>query len=236
MLLNCGVGEDSWESPLDYKEIKPVHPKENQSWIFIGRTDAEAPILWPPDVKSQFIRKDYDAGKDGGQEEKGTTEYKMVWWHHWLNGHEFEQAPGDGEGQGSLACCSPWGCKESDMTERLKNNNSNYISINKQKANKTDALYFKDTQNFHILQKQKTIYLKKLKNSKPDWLRKTAKTQITKTYEWKTGHHCQLYRNEKDYKRMLWTTLCQEIRQFRWNGQFLTQMIKTDSLRNGKSE
>ena len=87
--------------------------------MFIGRTDAEAeaPILWPPDVKSPLIGKDPDAGKDRGQEEKGTTEYQMVGWHHQLNGQEFEQAPGDSDGQGSLACCSPWGHKESDSTE-----------------------------------------------------------------------------------------------------------------------
>ena len=112
------------ESPLNSKEIKPVNPKGNQTWIFIGRTDAEAevPILWPPDAKSQFIRKDPDAGKDRRQEEKGTTEDKMVVRHHQLNGHGFEQAPGDGEGQGSLACCSPWGHNESDTTEWLNNN------------------------------------------------------------------------------------------------------------------
>ena len=106
------------------KEVKPVHPKGNQSWIFIGRTDAEAeaPILWPPDVKSRLIRKDADAGKDWRQEEKGATEDEMVGWHHWLNGHEFEQTLGDGEGQGSLVCCSPWGRKESDMTEWLNKN------------------------------------------------------------------------------------------------------------------
>jgi len=106
------VFEKTLESPLDSKEIKPVNPKENQPWIFIGKTDAEAPILWPPDVKSQFIRKDPDAGKDWRQEEKGTTEDEMVGWRHWLNGHEFEQAPGNGKGQGSLVCCSPWGRKE----------------------------------------------------------------------------------------------------------------------------
>ena len=90
-----------------------INPKENQHWIFIGRTDAEdeAPILWPPDAKNWLIGKDPDAGKDWKQEEKGTTENEMVRWHHWLNRHEFEQAPGDGEGQGSLACCSPWGHK-----------------------------------------------------------------------------------------------------------------------------
>ena len=105
--------EKTLESPLDCKEIKLVNPEGNQSWMFIGRTDleAEAPILWPPNAKSQLIRKDPDAGKDWGQEEKGTTEDEMVGWHHWLNGHEFEQAPGDGEGQGSLACSSPWATK-----------------------------------------------------------------------------------------------------------------------------
>ena len=105
-------------SPLDCKEIQPVNPKGNQPWIFIGRTDAEAevPTLWPPDVKGQLIGKDPDAGKDWGQEEKGVTEDKMVGWHHWLNGCEFEQTLGDSEGQGSLVCCSSWGHKESDMT------------------------------------------------------------------------------------------------------------------------
>ena len=100
------VLEKTLESPLDCKEIQPVNPKGNQSWIFIGRTDAEgeAPILWPPDAKSWLVRKDPDAGKDGRQEEKGTKENEMVGWLHWLNGHEFEQAPGDGEGQGSLEC------------------------------------------------------------------------------------------------------------------------------------
>ena len=118
MPLNCGVAEDS-ESPLDFKEIQPVHPKGDQSWIFIGRTDAEAeaPVLWPPDVKSWLLGKDPDAGKDWRQEEKGTTEDEMVGWHHRLDGHEFEQAPGAGDEQRSLACCSPRGHKESDMTE-----------------------------------------------------------------------------------------------------------------------
>ena len=98
------------ESPLDCKEIQPVYPKGNQSWIFIGRTDTEAetPILWPPDVKSWLIWKDPDAGRDWGQEEKGTTEDKMAGWHHWLDGHGFGWTLGVGEGQGGLACCSPW--------------------------------------------------------------------------------------------------------------------------------
>ena len=105
------VLEKTPESPLDSKEIKPFIPKGNQSWIFVRRTDAEVPILWPPDVKSQLIRKDPDARKDWRQEEKGMTEDKMVGWHHWFNEHESEQAPGDGDEQGSLACCSPWGPK-----------------------------------------------------------------------------------------------------------------------------
>ena len=111
------------ESPLDSKGIKPVNPKGNQSWIFIGGTDAgaEAPILWPPDVKS-LIGRDPDAGKYWRQEEKGMSEDKIVGWHHWLNGHEREQALGDGEGQGSLTCCSPWAHKELDTTERLDKN------------------------------------------------------------------------------------------------------------------
>ena len=94
------------ESPLDCKEIKLVNPKQNQPWIFIGSNDAEAPILWPPDARSWLIRKDPDAEKDWRQEEKGMTEDRMVGWHHQFNGREFEQALGDGEGQGSLACCS----------------------------------------------------------------------------------------------------------------------------------
>ena len=118
--------EKTLESPLDCKEIQPVHPKGAQSWVFIGRTDAEVetPILWPPDAKSWLIGKDLDAGKDWEQEEKGTTEDEMVGWHHWLDGHEFEQAPGVGGGQGGLACCSPWGRKESDTTEWVNSNNA----------------------------------------------------------------------------------------------------------------
>ena len=109
------------ESPLDCKEIQPVHSKENQPWIFIGRTNVEAEtlIFWPPDTKNWLIGKDPDAGRDWRQEEKEMTENEVVGWHHWCNGHEFEQAPGVGDGQGSLACCSPWSHKESDTTEGL---------------------------------------------------------------------------------------------------------------------
>ena len=112
------VLEKTLESPLDCKEIQPVHPKGDQSQVFIGRTDAkdETLILWPPDVKSWLIWKDPDAGKDWGQEENRTTEDEMVGWHHWLYGHEFEQASGVGDGQGGLVCCSPWGHKDSDTT------------------------------------------------------------------------------------------------------------------------
>ena len=115
------VLEKTLESLLDCKEIQLVHPKGDQSWVFIERTDdeAETPILWPPDVESWLIWKDPDAWKNWGQEEKGTKEDEMVGWHHQLYGHEFEQAPGVGDGQGSLECCSPWGCKELDMTEWL---------------------------------------------------------------------------------------------------------------------
>ena len=117
------VLEKTLESLLNCKEIKSVNSKGNQSWIFIGRTDAEteAPILWPPRRKSWLIRKDPDAGKDWRQEQKGMTEDEMVGWHRWLSGHEFEQALEVGDGQGSLACCGPWDHKEEDMTERLNN-------------------------------------------------------------------------------------------------------------------
>ena len=116
------------ESPFDCKEIKPVNPKENQSWVFFGRNDAKAetPVLWPPHAKSWLIGKDSDAGNDWRQEEKqttedekGMTEDEIVGWHHWLNGPESEQVLGVGDGQGSLACCHPWGHKESDMTKWL---------------------------------------------------------------------------------------------------------------------
>ena len=115
------VLEKTLESPLDCKEIQAVHPKGDQYWVFIGRTDVEAetPILWLPDVKSWLIWKDPDAGKDWVQEEKGTTEDEMVGWHHRLNGHGFGWTPGVGDGQGGLACCDSWGRKELDMTEQL---------------------------------------------------------------------------------------------------------------------
>ena len=115
------VLEKTLESPLDCKEIQPVHSKGDESWVFIGGTDAEAetPVLWPSHAKSWLIGKDSDAGRDWGQEEKGTAKDEIAGWHHRLNGHEFEQTPGLDDGQGGLACCSPWGRKELDMTERL---------------------------------------------------------------------------------------------------------------------
>ena len=113
--------EKTLDSPLDSREIQLVHHKGNRSWMFIWRTgvEAETPILWPPDVKSWLIGKDPDAGKDWGQEEKGTTENEMVGWHHWLNGYGFVWTPAVGDGQGGLAGYSPWGRKELDMTEQL---------------------------------------------------------------------------------------------------------------------
>ena len=115
------VLEKTLESLLDCKEVQLVNPKGDQSWVFIGRTDVEAetPMLWPLEAKSWLIWKDPDAGKDWGQEEKGTTEDEMIGWHHWVNGHGFKWTLGVGNGQGGLACCGSWGCRESDMTEQL---------------------------------------------------------------------------------------------------------------------
>ena len=128
-ILNCGINFCFWtvvlektlERTLDCKGIQPVHPKGDQSWIFIGRNDAEAetPIFWPPDAKNWLIGKDPDAGKGWRWEEKGTTEYEVVGWHHWLDGHDFEYTLGVGDGQRGLVCCSSWGRKESDRTEWL---------------------------------------------------------------------------------------------------------------------
>ena len=123
MLLNCGIffRQKTLESPLDCKEIQPVHSEGDQPRDFFGRNDAEAetPVHWTPHAKSWLIGKDSDAGRDWGQEEKGTTEDEMAGWYHWLNGREFEWTPGVGDGQGDLACCDSWGHKELDTTERL---------------------------------------------------------------------------------------------------------------------
>ena len=128
------VLEKTLENPLDCKEIQPVHPKGDQSWVFIGRTDvkAETLILWPPDAKSWLVGKDPDAGNDWGQEEKGMTEDEMVGWHHRLHGHGFGWTLGVGDEQGGLVCCSSWGRKESDMTEWLNWTELNWIIIWKQ--------------------------------------------------------------------------------------------------------
>jgi len=134
---DCGWAPKNWclltvmlektlESPLDCKEMKPVHPKGNQSWIFVGRTDAEAPILWPSDSKSWLIGKNSDAGQDWMQMKKGATENEMVRCHHWLKRHEFEPTLGNSEGQGALEWCSAWGRRESDTTEWLNNNNTEF--------------------------------------------------------------------------------------------------------------
>ena len=151
-------------SPLDWKEIQPVNPEGNQSWIFIGRTDAEAetPILWSPDAKNWLIRKDLVAWKDWRQEEKGMTEDEMVGWHHWLDGHEFVQVPGVGDGQGILVCYSPWGHKVSDMSDRLhwlnrwkEQWNVNFLSLTKHLSNHK-AIWQQVSTNFYW-NKKKTI-------------------------------------------------------------------------------
>ena len=115
------VLENTLESPLDCKETQPVHSEGDQPWDFFGRNDAKAetPVFWPPHAKSWLFGKDYDAGRDWGQEEKGTTEDEMAGWHHWLDGRESQWTLGVGDGQGGLVCCDSWGHKESDMTERL---------------------------------------------------------------------------------------------------------------------
>ena len=158
MLLNCGVAEDSWES-LDCKEIQPVHPKGYHSWVFICWTDVEAetPILWPPDAKSWLIGKHPDAGKDWGQE-KETTEDEMAGWHHRLNGHEFEWTPGVGDGQGGLACCSSWGCKESDTTEQL--NWTDLGAVDTPEKSQTRALTLR---NFDSMWKRQWIKNKQIR-------------------------------------------------------------------------
>ena len=129
--LQIAVLEKTPESPLDSKEIKPVNLKGNQPWILFGRTDAEAeaPLFWSPNANSQLIGKVPNAVKDSGQKEKRASEDEMAGWHHRCNGHELGQTSGDGEGQGSLACCNPWGRKESDTTGQLTNNNNSWLTM-----------------------------------------------------------------------------------------------------------
>ena len=133
LMLLTVLLEKILESPLDCKEFQPINPKGNQPWIFTGRADAKALILWPPNAKGWLIRKDPDAGKDWRQEEKGIIEHEMVGWYHWFNGHEFEQVPRDGKGQGRLTCCSPWGSKSktqlSDWTITTMNDVIQYLSL-----------------------------------------------------------------------------------------------------------
>ena len=145
MLLNCGL-EKTLESPLDCKEIQPVHPKGDQSWVFFGRNDAEAetPVVWPPHAKSWLMGKDSDAGRDWGQEEKGTTEDEMAGWNHWLDGRESEWTPGVGDGQGGLACCDSWAHKESNTTEWL-----NWTELNELPTNISNASW--NATSFHHL-------------------------------------------------------------------------------------
>ena len=174
------VLQKTLESPLDCKEIQPVPPKGDQSWLFTGRTDvvAETPILWPPDVQSWFIWKDPDAGKDWGQEEKGTTEDEIVAYHHWLNGHEFGWTLGVGDGQGGLVCCGSWGHNGSDTTEQL-----NWTELTSESQNLANLWYclFVEAISLHMavyylwLVNDKWETLRVRKNMTPIW--KTLKAE-----------------------------------------------------------
>ena len=160
------VLEKTLESPLDCKEIQPVH-SEDQPWVFIGRNDAKAetPILWPPHAKSWLIGKDSDAGRDWGQEEKGMTEDEMADWHHRLDGREFEWTPGDGDGQGGLVCCDSWGRKESDTTEWL-----NWTELRRGKwagDNRTEPCRIPTFQVWKLKRKKK--HVRKIKESGVSW-------------------------------------------------------------------
>ena len=138
------VLEKTLESPLDCKEIQPVHSEGDQPWDFFGRNDAKAeiPVLWPLHEKSWLIGKDSDAGRDLGKEEKGTTEDEMAEWHHQLDAHEFEWTPGAGDGQGVLVCCDSWGCKESDTTEWLNWTELYETSVCRQRSVKLKLGFF----------------------------------------------------------------------------------------------
>ena len=143
------VLEKTLESPLDCKEIQPVHCEGGQPWDFFGRNDAKAetPVLWPPNAKSWLIGKDSDAGRDWGQEEKGMTEDEMAGWHHWLDGHESQWTPGVGVGQGGLVCCDSWSLKESDTTEQLISDLSLWYCF----IGSTCALWWHNNSNFPFL-------------------------------------------------------------------------------------
>ena len=150
--------EKTLQSPLDCKEIQPVYPKGDQSWVFIGRTDAEAetPILWPPHAKSWLIGKDSDAGRDWGQEEKGMTEDEMAGWHHWLDGHKSGWTLGVGDGQGGLACCNLWDHKESDTTEWLNWKKKDTLNTEEKRTRlTTNILLEKSIVWFHLYVKYK---------------------------------------------------------------------------------
>ena len=140
------------KSLLDFKEIQPVHPKGDRSWVFIERTDVEAetPILWPFDAKSWFIGKDPDAGKDWGQEEKGMTEDEMVGWHHRHNGHGFGWTLGVRDGQGGLVCCSSWGCKESDTTEWLNWTELNWLLVKNVSKLRVERNFLKMVKSIYV--------------------------------------------------------------------------------------
>ena len=146
------VLEKTLQSPLDCKEIQPVHSKGDQSWDFFGRNDvkAETSVFWPPHAKSWLIGKDSDAGRDWGQEEKGTIEDEMAGWHHWLNGHESEWTLGVGDGQGGLACCSSWDCKKSDTTEQLNWTDACSNSQNAGSYVESKPIVFEDKTLAHI--------------------------------------------------------------------------------------
>ena len=179
------VLEKTLESPLDCKEIQPAHPKGDQSWVFIGRTDVEAetPILWPPDVKSWVIWKDPDAGKDWGQEEKGTTEDEMVGWHHQHNGHGSGWTPGVGDGQGGLACCVSWGRKELGMTEQLNGtefNKNRLRTFLRYKESWCQLLQWKITLPYPVSKHKPIVELQNLRSER-SYLFKTQYILLHKT-------------------------------------------------------
>ena len=171
------VLEKTLESPLDFKEIQPVHSEGDQPRDFFGRNDAkpETPVLWPPHAKSWLIGKDSDAGRDWGQKEKGTTKDEMAGWHHGLNGRESEWTPSDGDGQGGLACCDSWGCKETDMTERLNwteyfsfsySSYYHYINISFYCACQHKKVYIQLVHSYHLPQQWKTKRFYSVRNKR----------------------------------------------------------------------